>query len=243
MGTKSGIDYVDASWGPWRGCHKTESPGCEHCYAERDMKRYGRDPYRVVRAADNTFNAPLKWKEPKRIFVCPWSDFFIKEADIWRDDALEVMLSAPQHLYIIPTKRPQQALAARNTDGILSNMLILLSVSVQADIDRWEETFSLLAQPTHDVDFPPPMLGISYEPALGSIELEYLDKYDWVVAGGESGPGARYPDLSWFRKLRDDCKAVDVPFYMKQLGGFPDKQHSLPEFPEDLRIRQFPEVE
>jgi protein gp37 len=107
MGKTSPIEWTDATWNPWYGCRKV-SAGCKLCYVERDMERYGREFSKVTRANPATFNAPLKWKAPLRIFTCSWSDFFIEEADPWRAEAWEIIRQTPQHAYMILTKRPNQ---------------------------------------------------------------------------------------------------------------------------------------
>ncbi|KKK77966.1 hypothetical protein LCGC14_2848320 [marine sediment metagenome] len=107
MAEKTAISWTNATWNPWRGCTKV-SPGCASCYMFRDQQRWGRDPNIVVRAADRTFDAPLRWKEPRLIFVCSWSDFFHPDADPFRHEAWEVMRAAPQHTYQILTKRPER---------------------------------------------------------------------------------------------------------------------------------------
>ena len=107
MAFKSAIEWTDATWNPWHGCHKI-SAGCKNCYMFRDKTRYGQDPNTVVRSGDKTFYAPLKWKEPRLIFTCSWSDFFIEEADPWRDEAFAIMALTPQHTYQVLTKRPDR---------------------------------------------------------------------------------------------------------------------------------------
>lgn len=109
MGKNSAIEWTDATWNPWHGCHKV-SQGCKNCYMFRDKKRYGQDPNVVTRSGDKTFYAPLKWSEPRNIFTCSWSDFFIEEADAWRDEAFAIMALTPQHTYQVLTKRPDRML-------------------------------------------------------------------------------------------------------------------------------------
>lgn len=109
MGFQSAIEWTETTWNPWQGCHKV-SPGCKNCYMFRDKKRYGQEPNTVVRSHDKTFYAPLKWQEPRQIFTCSWSDFFIEEADAWRDEAFAIMSLTPQHTYQVLTKRPQRML-------------------------------------------------------------------------------------------------------------------------------------
>lgn len=93
---KSNIEWTDFTWNPWHGCKKV-SEGC-----------YGQDPTQVVRASDKTFYAPLKLKEPQRVFTCSWSDFFIEEADAWRDEAFAIMALTPHITYQVLTKRPDR---------------------------------------------------------------------------------------------------------------------------------------
>ena len=90
MGMNSKIEWTDATWNPWQGCHKV-SPGCENCYMFREKTAYGQDPDVVVRSKLPTFNLPLKLKEPQKVFTCSWSDFFIQEADPWREDAWDII--------------------------------------------------------------------------------------------------------------------------------------------------------
>ncbi len=95
MSETTGIQWTEATWNPWRGCHKV-SAGCKHCYMFREQIRYGSDPNQVLRSK-TTFYDPLKWQEPKRIFTCSWSDWFIEEADPWRAEAWDIIRKTPQH--------------------------------------------------------------------------------------------------------------------------------------------------
>src|SRR3990167_11527130 len=107
MSDKTHINWTEATWNPWHGCIKV-SPGCKNCYMYREKNRYGQDPAVVVRSKPATFNAPLKWKEPARVFTCSWSDFFIKQADPWRDEAWDIIYQTPHLTYLILTKRPER---------------------------------------------------------------------------------------------------------------------------------------
>src|SRR3990172_778380 len=106
MGKITGISWTDATYNPWYGCLKV-SPGCKQCYMYRDMERYGKDPKVVTRAKPATFNSPLKWTEPQRVFTCSWSDYFIEQADEWRDEAWDIIRRTPHLTYQILTKRPE----------------------------------------------------------------------------------------------------------------------------------------
>lgn len=106
MANKTGIEWTEATWNPWQGCHKV-SQGCKNCYMFRDKARYGQDPNVVVRSKTKFYD-PLKWTESRTIFTCSWSDFFIEEADAWRDEAFAIMALTPQHTYQVLTKRPDR---------------------------------------------------------------------------------------------------------------------------------------
>lgn len=95
---------------------------------------------------------------------------------------------------------------------------------------------------------------LSIEPLLGpldlvpAIEIDMRDLYapsklniHWVIVGGESGAGARPMQLDWARTLRDQCHSAGIAYFMKQLGGAKDKRGAFEDFPEDLRVRQFPD--
>lgn len=107
MAKQTGIEWTEATWNPWHGCHKV-SAGCKNCYMFREKKRFGHDPNVVVRSKTKFYD-PLKWKEPRTIFTCSWSDFFIEEADPWRDEAFAIMILTP-HTYQVLTKRPDRML-------------------------------------------------------------------------------------------------------------------------------------
>lgn len=102
MGKQSGISWTDGTWNPWVGCEPV-SPGCNNCYMFRDQRRYGRDPAVVHRTKPQTFYAPMKW-EPSLVFTCSWSDFFIAQADEWREQAWELILQTDHHQYQVLTK-------------------------------------------------------------------------------------------------------------------------------------------
>ena len=247
MGKESNISWTDSSWNPWYGCRKV-SPACAYCYAERDMKRYGKDFNKVTRAKDATFYAPLKWKEPRRIFTCSWSDFFIEEADSWRPMAWKIILENSRHTYLILTKRIERA-AEIWGKVTPSNVYLGVSVENQRQLD---ERWPLLREIPAEKRF------LSIEPLLSEIDLqplfyEHLDHWtwpNWVIVGGESGgpehrrlvqeicEGTIDPRflgnriiyepkpkaLQWVHSLRDQCQAAGIPFFFKQWGG--PKPHS-----------------
>ncbi len=269
MSATSPIEWTDATWNPWHGCHKI-TPGCKNCYMFREKKQYGQNPNLVVRSK-TLFGAPLKWKEPKLVFTCSWSDWFIEEADAWRDEAWDIIRRTPQHTYQILTKRPDR-MEGRVPDPPLPNVWLGVSVENQQYAD--ERIPPLLKTPAA-IRF------LSVEPLLGPVtfrwapwadytrvpgrsigHLDGLRGIDWVIVGGESGPGARPLDMQWVRSIVEQCRAARVPCFVKQMGAYPcqsgmgkpggakqtwiyklksRKGGDPDEWPPDLRVREMPE--
>jgi protein gp37 len=178
----------------------------------REQTRFGKNPYRIVRAAPTTFNSPLRWGAHRKIFTCSWSDFFIAEADPWREEAWEIIRRTPYLTYQILTKRPENVLSRLPKRWLFDFNHVWLGVSVesQAQAHRmaWLSEFGLR------VKF------VSYEPALGPIDIwPHAQHIHWLISGGESGPNARPSDLQWFLDVRDQCKELGVAFFHKQNGG------------------------
>lgn len=220
MGTETKIEWTDATWNPWIGCRKV-SPACAHCYMFREQRAYGRNPDIVHRTADPTFYAPLKWKEPRRIFTCSWSDFFIEEADNWRYDAwMEVISRTPQHTYQILTKRPERISFHGECREVAQNYFFFPYVQLGVSVEnrhfyrRIEKLQAIRAA----VRF------LSIEPLLGPMPDLPLDGIGWVIVGGESGPNFRPLNLDWVREIRDQCVSAGVPFFFKQHSGFQPKK-------------------
>ena len=239
MTKNSAIEWTEHTWNPWRGCHKVSS-GCKNCYMYREQKRYGNDPNKVVKAKSNTFNAPLKWIEPARVFTCSWSDFFIEEADEWRDKAWEIIRQTPHLTYQILTKRIENVLDRLPKDWGDGYDNVWLGVSVES-----QEFESRMYHLNH---IPVKMRFVSAEPLLGPLYLSvYLtnmiggNRYhgiDWVIVGGESGPGYRKMNPEWAISLAKQCGNMQAKFFMKQMGGWPNKKG---EIPPELQIFEYPE--
>lgn len=246
MAKKSNIEWTDATWNPWTGCHKVSS-GCQNCYMYREKKRFGQDPTKVIRSSDKTFLAPLKWKEPLRIMVCSWSDFFIEEADPWRMTALGIMQSCQQHTFIIPTKRTERIIDCLygktgkyylGGGDHIPNIWFLASVENQETADKRIPELLKLRESGEW-----PVLGVSAEPLLGEIDLKkYLHcGLSWCIFGCESGINARPMKESWIRKGILQCKKKKIPVFYKQkmetgklikMPFLDGKQYA--EFPETL---------
>lgn len=207
MGASSAIEWTEATWNPWHGCAKI-SPGCAHCYMYRDKRRYGQDPAAVVRSK-TSFDAPRKWRQPRIIFTCSWSDFFIEQADSWRNEAWEVIRSTPQHTYQILTKRPERISVHLPYDWPLQN--VWLGVSIENSRFYWR------IEKLRDVQAAVRFLSI--EPLLAPMDALPLDGISWVIVGGESGPRCRPMKPEWVRDIRDQCSGAGIPFFFKQWGG------------------------
>lgn len=240
MGENTKIEWTQSSWNPWHGCHKV-SAGCKNCYMFRDKARYGQDPNVVVRSKTKFYD-PLKWKEPRTIFTCSWSDFFIEEADEWRDEAFAIMALTPQHTYQVLTKRIDRAMKYIRYGPLkLFGVLDRLAYEYKVDgrMNDWETDapiqwpipnvwlgVSVEDQKTFDERWPlleatPNALPwLSIEPLLGEIRIPQsaFRTLRWVVVGGESGPDARPMHPDWARSIRDQCTAAGVPFFFKQWG-------------------------
>lgn len=209
MAKSSVIEWTDATWNPWHGCIKV-SPGCKHCYMYRDKLRFGQQPSSVVRSK-TTFRDPLGWRTPKFIFTCSWSDWFIDSADEWREEAWDIVRMTPHHTYQILTKRPERVLEhlPRDWFGGWPNVWIGVSIESQEYVTR-----KLLIE-----EVPVAVRFISVEPLLGPVDLGQLNKIDWVITGGESGPNARPMEADWALSIRDQCLEGGIPYFHKQNGG------------------------
>lgn len=247
MGSETGIAWCNKTWNPFQGCHKI-SPGCKNCYMFSEKTRYGQEPNVVVRSKPATFNAPLKWLDPAMVFTCSWSDWFIEEADPWREEAYEIIKRTRHLTYQILTKRPDRILDHWWYDPHLPN--VWLGVSVE---DRKH------GLPRIDIlrEIPAALRFLSIEPQIEDLGEINLDGIGWAIIGGESGSKARPFDIGWARDIIAQCKSAGVPCFVKQLGAKPfvtlgdgpfklghdihdHKGGKIAEWPEDLRVQQFP---
>ena len=231
---KTNISWTNYSHNFWYGCKKV-SPGCRSCYAEREMKRFGKDFNTVTKAKG--FISPLMWKEPSMVFVNSWSDFFIEEADDWRDDAWDIIRRTPHLTYQILTKRPENIRSRLPDDwgDGWDNVWLGVSIESQEQIYRgW-----MLAH------IPAKLRFISVEPLIDRVDLFWLlnaKKISWIICGGESGANHRIMELDWVRSIKEDCDHFPgVAFFMKQDYGF--KPGERGRIPDDLWIQEFPDIE
>lgn len=219
MGRNSDVEWTNDTWNPWQCC-RPKSPGCKNCYMVRQKKRWGQDTSKVFRSSPATFSSVKRFKGPL-VFVCSWSDFFISDADPWRDEAWELMRQRPDLIFQIPTKRTANILdrlpADWGPDG-WSNVRIGASIE---DQKRANLRIPELAE-------VPGKHFLSIEPLLDRVDfVRPLDRMvgpvsrfiQWVIVGGESGPGCRPMKKDWALSLRDQSVALDIPFFFKQWGG------------------------
>ena len=235
MGEHSHIGWTEGTWNPWYGCTKI-SPGCKFCYMYREMQRYGRDPFTVQRSK-TTFNAPLKWKEPKMVFTCSWSDFFIEAADAWRPEAWEIIRKTPHLTYQILTKRPELIAERLPADWRAGYLNVWLGTSV--------ETPEYKGRIADLIRIPATTYFVSIEPILEEMNIfGYLTSWRagrfWVIVGGESGPDGKRRDCDpkWICSIVDQCREAKVPVFVKQDSG--QKSGQQGRIPNSHWVHEFP---
>lgn len=281
-GTK--IEWTDATWNPVRGCSRV-SPGCDNCYAIGIAHRYqwGEGLTRIrkmtsaERAADkgnrtvkpdwsgrlhllnDKLAEPLRWRKPRKVFVCSGADLFHHDVPFEFIAAVfGVMAACPQHTFQVLTKRPDRMLEffewVRSEDDCAHDVILphaadridsrlwakaLVNTGLDQSFCEWEHWplpnvwlgVSAEDEPHWDkrvpvlMQCPAAVRYVSAEPLIGRISVDlddigYRDQegrmLDWLIAGAESGPGARPMDEDWVRKLRDDCQREGAKFFYKQ---------------------------
>lgn len=239
--TNSKIEWTDATWNPITGCSKI-SEGCEHCYAERMVKRFPKIYPNGFRPTfhEKRLSDPLHWKKPRRIFVCSMGDLFHEDVPLeWIAKVFKVMKNCPQHKFLLLTKRPARAKAVLETlmhfyyletlmhfyypeesDPVTAYFPhVWLGVTIELSSYRHRAITLLNTHFAHRF--------VSLEPLLGPINIESfiwnrsIDKgfIEWVIVCGETGPGAREMKPEWVRDIRDKCADIGVPFFFKKWGG------------------------
>ncbi|NWG19118.1 MAG: phage Gp37/Gp68 family protein [Chloroflexi bacterium] len=223
MGQKSAIEWTDHTFNPWWGCTKV-SPGCVHCYAETFSNRYQfdvfgpRKPRRTF--GESYWHEPLKWNRlaaqtgtRARVFCASMADVFEDNASVEpeRQKLWRLIDETPMLDWLLLTKRPQnmRRLAPWENDWPI-NVWAMTSVEDQAHA---QSRIPLL------LEVPALVHGLSVEPLLEPVDLApWLDDLQWVIVGGESGPGARPMQVEWVAFLRDQCIEAGIPFFFKQWG-------------------------
>ena len=215
MSTNSHIEWTDSTWNPITGCDKI-SPGCKNCYAERmahRLKAMGQDNYRNgfdVTLQPNMIERPLSWKKPQRIFVNSMSDLFHKDVpEHFIRQVFDVMGKAHWHQFQVLTKRSERLRDLAPTLPWTPNIWMGVSIESPKYLYRADDLRLV----------PAVVRFLSLEPLLESLPGLDVTGIDWVIVGGESGPGCRPMEGDWVQKILSICHSSAVPFLFKQWGG------------------------
>lgn len=240
MAGSTAIEWTDATWNPVTGCTKI-SPGCQRCYAERFSERFRGVPghpfeqgFDIVLRPER-LQQPLTWRAPRMVFVNSMSDLFHKDIpDGFVDQVFDTMEQATWHTFQVLTKRSSRLVrytrrryADRAPPG---NVWLGASVEDNQRKGRIAHVQNVIAA----VRF------LSVEPLIGPLGPVDLKAIDWVIVGGESGPGFRPMDPAWAIEIRNQCIAQDVPFFFKQWGGLRPKSQG--RLLEGREWNQFPRL-
>lgn len=215
------MDINDKTWNPWHGCHKC-SEGCQNCYAYFLDKRYGRDTNEVVKNK-SSFNLPIKRDKAGNfklesgsfVRVCMTSDFFLEEADEWREEAWDFIRSRPDLTFSLLTKRAERIKECLPIDWGDGWNNVTFSVSCENQVRLEERMPYLLAIPSKHK-------WVSLKPFIGEIEMgEYLatGQIEVVLAGGENYQGSRPLHYDWVQKVYEACRKYEVQFIFGQTGN------------------------
>lgn len=268
MAETSKIEWTDATWNPITGCTMV-SAGCTNCYAMGlAATRLRHHPSRAgltrmtggravwtgaVRLNEQWLDQPLRWKRPRRIFVCAHGDLFHENVpDDWIDRVFAVMAHAPHHTFQVLTKRPERAreyMTSHPDAGLMTRHSSVMSWAVRDGHwtpetphvpwplpNVWLGT-SVEDQATADARIPDllatpaAVVFLSCEPPLGPLTINprALALIDWIIVGGESGPNARPMHPDWARSLRDQCQAAGVAFHFNQWGEWAPDDGPAPD--------------
>jgi protein gp37 len=215
MADRSTIEWTEATWNPVTGCSQV-SPGCAHCYAKTFAERWrgvSGHPYEQgfeLKLWPKRLDQPLRWRRPRVIFVNSMSDLFHEEIPLpFIQEVFRIMGEADWHVFQVLTKRHERLLELCDRLPWPPNVWIGVSIENRRFVHRAD----YLRQVPAAVRF------ISAEPLLGPLEALDLTGIDWLIAGGESGPGHRPVREEWLIELRDHCSQEDVAFFFKQWGG------------------------
>lgn len=228
MGFESKIEWTDHTFNPWWGCTKA-SDGCKFCYALTISRAYGHEdvwgpgrPRRLL--SDNHWQGPVRWNETAkqegiryRVFCASMADIFEEEAPEGQLDRLwELIRNTPNLDWQLLTKRPHRINNTLPADWGTGYDNVWLGTSVEDS--RVLNRINSLVQVPAKVHF------LSLEPLIGPMEDLPLTDIEWVIVGGESGPGARPMNEEWVLDIRDQCQSAQVPFFFKQWGGVHKKE-------------------
>ncbi len=258
MGEVTTISWTDKTHNAWIGCQQVTEAECGDCYALRWAKRHGLDVwgslYGSQRHLTKTHDPPRRWNREAqargiryKVFCASLSDVFEPHPQVAeaRKRLLALIEETPSLDWQLLTKRPKfirQLVPPSWLQSWPAHVWIGTSVGIQRAAEQ---------RIPYLLEVPAPVRFLSCEPLVEPVTLApwlASGAIDWVICGGYSGKEDRPMQLCWARSLREECRAHQVAFFMKQLGSVYAREHGLAdwkgedicEFPEDLRIRQFP---
>jgi protein gp37 len=215
MGLQSAIEWISATWNPLTGCTKI-SPGCKNCYAERlsgRLRLMGQRNYAngfQLALHEHMLDVPLGWKKPQRIFVNSMSDLFHKDVPLgFIARVFDTMQRADWHTFKILTKR------ADRLEELAPSLPWPDNVWMGVSVENADYTFRI----DHLRRTPARTKFLSIEPLLGPIPSLDLTGIDWIIIGGESGPGCRPVKKEWIVEIIAQARRAGVAVFFKQWGG------------------------
>ncbi len=248
MAKESAIQWTDATWNIARGCTKVDED-CKYCYMYRDSMDSTRYNPLEIKRTKTVFDMPLKLKEPSKIFTCSLTDFFHEAIDGYRNEAWDIIRKCPQHTFQILTKRPERIMQCLPDDWGegWDNVWLGTSIGSNKGMPRLYDLLPIPAK-IHFVSFEP-----LYQHLDLNLDIDTLIRIDWAIIGGESGnENGKYRyrpcELVWIEEIAQAINSVGNSVFIKQMGTYLSKQLKMSdrhggdinEFPDYLRIRQFP---
>lgn len=223
---QSTIEWTEVTWNPVTGCTKV-SAGCKFCYAERMAKRLQAmglpqyaDGFKLT-LQPHTLQQPYQWKKPRLVFVNSMSDLFHPDVPLDYVQSVFEVMNNTAHTYQVLTKRADRLLELSSHLNWTKNIWMGVSVEDERVVDR----VKTLSKTGAFIKFA------SVEPLIGPIKRLHAELLDWVIVGGESGPGARPMKAEWVKAIYEECLDTETPFFFKQWG----KKANNPD-PGDLTI-------
>ena len=254
---KTKIEYLDYSWNPIGMKCDPVSEGCLHCWHLETVNRFG---LQSPGLREKELVSPLRLKKPSKIGVQFMGDLFHPSVPFGRiEKVMAVIEDCPEHIFQVLTKRPEimanyfNGLGKRFELSCCSNLWLGVTCENQRTADERIPILLQIPAAVRFLSLEPLLEDINFEyPKISSYEAEAFSTYgcpdwfkplkgiDWIITGCESGPKRRPCKLEWVRNIRDQCRAANVPLFVKQLSINGKVSHDPNEWPEDLRIREYP---
>lgn len=251
MAKTSQIQWTDSTWNVARGCKKVDAD-CKFCYMYRDSMNETRYNPREIKRTKTVFDLPLKLAVPSKIFTSSLTDFFLEEIDEYRNEAWDIIRKCPQHTFQILTKRPERINQCLPEDWGFGWPNVWLGTSIGSQkgfYERYPHIVNVVSL-TKFISFEPLYELIDY-----NVDIQDATSIDWAIIGGESGnENGKYRyrpcKLEWITDLAKELNSYGTNVFIKQLGthlakemGLKDRHGGdMEEWPEELRIREFPGV-